>query len=139
MVLQKRVFLLVIALLFAVFSLAHSQNSILGFAPASAARETKIEKTFKAIPSPAQERRQHRIFTAEPHLAGSKRNNYLADYIAGEWRKQGLEEVVLRRYDVYTTAPKSASLELIAPVHYSAGLREYPCSDDPDTKNPQVS
>ena len=64
-----------------------------------------MEQKFKALPSPDEERRQHRIFTAAPHLAGSKRNNELARYIAEQWRKQGLEDVVLRRYDVYSTAP----------------------------------
>jgi N-acetylated-alpha-linked acidic dipeptidase len=116
-----------------------AQHTISGFTPASAAREAAVEDKFKAIPSPAEARRQHRIFTAEPHLAGSKRNNDLAQYIASEWRKQGLEDVVVRRYDVYATEPKSASLEMIAPVAYRAGLREEGYDADPDTKNPRVS
>ncbi len=103
-----------------------SAQSILGFTPASAARETEIENKFKSIPTPDEERRQHRIFTQEPHIAGSKRNNELADYIADEWKKQGLEDVVIHRYDVYGTNPKSASLEMIAPTHYQALLRETP-------------
>jgi len=115
------------------------QDSILGFTPASAARQSKLEREFKAIPSPTEARRQHRIFTAEPHLAGSKRNNDLARYVASEWRKQGLEDIVIHRYDVYATMPKSASLEMIAPVRYRAGLREAAYAADPDTKNPRVS
>jgi N-acetylated-alpha-linked acidic dipeptidase len=118
---------------------ACSQGSILGFTAASAARELRFEENYKAIPLPAEERRQHRIFTAEPHLAGSKRNNDLARYIAAEWRKQGLEDVVIRRYDVYATFPKSASLEMVAPVAYRASLREEAYAVDPDTKNPRVS
>lgn len=118
---------------------AFSQDRILGFTPASAARQLGLEQKFKAIPSPAEARRQHRVFTAEPHLAGSKRNNELARYIAAEWRKQGLEDVIIHRYDVYATEPKSASLEMIAPVQYRASLREEPYAADPDTKNPRVS
>src|SRR5882672_8969556 len=118
---------------------AFAQSVILGFTPISAARQQEIETKFKAIPSPDEERRQHRIFTAEPHVAGSERNNELARYIADEWRKQGLEDVVIRRYDVYTTFPKSASLEMVAPVHYQASLREQPYDADPDTKNPAVT
>ena len=120
-------------------SVAHAQTPILGFTPASSARQTDIENKLKSIPSADEERRQHRIFTAEPHIAGSKRNNELADYIAEEWRKQGLEDVVIRRYDVYGTNPKSASLEMIAPVHYRATLREAPLDADPDSKNPAIS
>ena len=119
--------------------IAHSQTSILGFTPTSAAHQTAIETKFKSIPSPDEERRQHRIFTSEPHVAGSKRNNELADYIAGEWRKQGLEDVIIRRYDVYGTNPKAASLEMLAPVHYQATLREAALDADPDSKNPAIS
>ncbi|HLK33371.1 MAG TPA: hypothetical protein VKT29_09790, partial [Terriglobales bacterium] len=110
-----------------------------GFSAGVAGKERTVEQKFRAIPSPAEERRQHRIFTAEPHIAGSRRNNQLARYIAAEWKKQGLEEVVTRRYDVYSTAPRSTSLELVSPVHYVAGLREQPYAVDPDTKNPRVS
>ena len=112
---------------------------ILGFTPTSAAHETAIEEKFKSIPTPDEERRQHRIFTAEPHVAGSKRNNELAEYIRDEWKKQGLEDVIIRRYDVYGTNPKSASLEMIAPTHYQAALREAPLPGDDDSKNPAIT
>jgi N-acetylated-alpha-linked acidic dipeptidase len=118
---------------------AMPQASILGFTSTSAARQSDIEKKFKAIPTPAEERRQHRIFTAEPHIAGSKRNNDLARYIADQWRKQGLEDVVIREYDVYSTAPRSSSLEMVAPIRCRASLREKTYGVDPDTKNPRVS
>ncbi|HZQ68819.1 MAG TPA: serine hydrolase [Terriglobales bacterium] len=131
--------LISVCLCFAVTVRAQTQNAITGFASPNVARETQIEASFKAIPSANEERRQHRIFTAEPHIAGSKRNNELARYIASEWRKQGLEDIVIRRYDVYSTAPKSASLEMVAPIHFRASLREQAYDVDPDTKNPRVS
>jgi len=118
---------------------SQAQSPILGFAPAAAAREVKVENKFKAIPSPDEERRQHHIFTAEPHVAGSPRNNELARYIADEWRQEGLEDVVIRRYDVYGSSPKFTSLEMIAPVHYRAILREMPVPGDPDLKNKSIS
>jgi N-acetylated-alpha-linked acidic dipeptidase len=118
---------------------AQTQTSILGFSPSSAAHEADIETTFKAIPSPEEERRQHHIFTAEPHVAGSPRNNELARYIADEWRQEGLEDVVIRRYDVYGSNPKFTSLEMVAPVHYRAVLREMPVPGDPDLKNKSIS
>ena len=114
-------------------------QTILGFTPASAAHESEIEKTFKSIPNPDEARRQHRIFTQEPHIAGSKRNNELAEYIRNEWKKQGLEDVVIHRYDVYGTNPKSAELEMIAPTSYKAMLRESPLPGDEDSRNPAIS
>ena len=118
---------------------AHAQSSILGFTPTSSAHETEVESKFKSIPTPDEERRQHRTFTQEPHVAGSKRNNELAEYIRDEWKKQGLEDVIIRRYDVYGTNPKSAALEMLAPVHYQATLRETPLPGDEDSKNPATS
>ena len=50
-------------------------------------------------------------FTAEPHPAGSERNHELALYVAEEWKKQGLEDVVIHRYDVLNTAPLEVSLD----------------------------
>jgi N-acetylated-alpha-linked acidic dipeptidase len=117
---------------------SHAED-MLGFTNAGAARQAAIETRFKAIPTAAEAQRQHRIFTAEPHLAGSKRNNYLARYIAAEWKKQGLEDIVLRRYDVYNSEPKEISLEMVEPVKYRAKLREAAYPQDPDTKNPGIS
>jgi N-acetylated-alpha-linked acidic dipeptidase len=131
--------LLALALNSPPFTQAQTQPSILGFTPSSAAHETKIENQFKGIPSPEEERRQHHIFTAEPHVAGSERNNELARYIADEWRSEGLEDVVIRRYDVYGSNPKSTFLEMTAPVHYRALLREMPVPGDPDMKNKSIS
>ena len=116
-----------------------SQTSILGFTPSSAAREAEIENKFKTIPSPDEERRQHHLFTTEPHAAGSARNNELARYIADQWRTEGLEDVVIRRYDVYGSNPKYTSLEMVAPIHYRALLRELPLPGDPDLKNKSIS
>ncbi len=118
---------------------AQAQTYILGFTTSAAAHEVELENKFKAIPSPDEERRQHHIFTAEPHVAGSARNNELARYIADEWRNEGLEDVIIRRYDVYGSNPKSTFLEMTAPVHYRAILRELPVPGDPDMKNKSIS
>jgi N-acetylated-alpha-linked acidic dipeptidase len=59
--------------------------------------------------------------------------------MAAEWRKQGLENVVIRQYDVYSSEPKSTSLEMISPVPFKASLREAAYDEDPDTKNPRIS
>ena len=126
-------------LLISVFPTTAPAQSILGFTPTSAAREAAVESKFKSVPTPDEERRQHRIFTAEPHIAGSKRNNELAEYIRDEWKKQGLEDVIIRRYDVYGTNPRSVSLEMIAPTHYQAVLREAPLDPDPDSKSSAIS
>ena len=112
---------------------------IQGFTAAHAAPERLLESDFQAIPSPEKAREWHRTLTAEPHPAASERNNQLAAFIADAWRKQGWEDVTLRRYDVWHSRPRSVALEMTAPVQYTASLREDPYDADADTKNPSVS
>src|SRR6266849_5760283 len=112
---------------------------ILGFSPHHAAAEHHIESAFQSIPSPEKAREWHRTLTAEPHPAASARNNYLADFVADAWRKQGWEDVTLRRYDVLHSRPRSISLEMTEPVPFTASLREDAYDIDPDTKKPAVS
>ena len=116
-----------------------ASTPILGFTAAHAGAEHRLETEFQAIPSPERAREWHRTFTAEPHPAASERNNQLADFMADEWRKQGWEDVTLRRYEVLHSRPRSVALEMTAPVQYTASLREDPVDGDPDAKNPAVS
>ena len=70
----------------------------------------------------------------------ARKNDYeVAQYIAEEWKKQGLEDVVIRQYDVLGTRPVSTMLEMVAPKKYQAVLREQPYDVDPDTKNPEIA
>lgn len=143
----RRTLLIVCCLLFALVSALSAQRDnvgrisapILGFSAQHAETEHRLEASFQTIPSPEKAREWHHTFTAEPHPAASERNNQLAEFIADEWRKQGWEDVTLRRYDVLHSRPRSVSLEMVAPVAYTAGLREDPYDADPDTKNPAVS
>ena len=110
-----------------------------GFSEPAAHTELQLEREFKAIPSPDRAREWHHYFTAEPHPAGSARNNELARYIADEWKKQGWEDVVIRQYDVWHSSPREIQVEMIAPVRFQASLREDSYDADPDTKDSRVS
>jgi N-acetylated-alpha-linked acidic dipeptidase len=121
----------------------HSQQpapeaKIMGFSPAAATSQSALEQQYKGMISRDEARKFHRYFTAEPHPAGSERNNELARWIADQWKEQGLEDIKLHRYDVLTSFPKEVALEMVAPVAYKALLREQPIDVDPDTKNPNV-
>src|ERR1017187_7491511 len=109
-----------------------------GYSAGRARDEQAIEQRFRAIPTPAEERKQHRYFTAEPHPAGSPRNHDLALYVERLWNEQGLEDVRTHRYDVLTSLPRSITVEMVAPTAYHASLREDPYDADPDTKNPAI-
>ena len=109
-----------------------------GYSREGARAERDIEARFRAVPSPGEEQKQHRYFTAEPHPAGSERNHELALHIAKTWEQQGLEEVRIHSYDVLTSLPRSITVEMIAPAAYLASLREDPYDIDPDTRNPAI-
>jgi N-acetylated-alpha-linked acidic dipeptidase len=112
---------------------------ISGFTPAGAAAEVKLETQFKSAISTDSIRDYHRYFTSVPHPAGTKADHDVAQHIAEEWKNQGLEDVVIRQYDVLGTRPISTMLEMVAPRKYAALLREEQYAVDPDTANPDVS
>ena len=115
-----------------------SDKPLMGFTAASSAHQREIEKKLNDSISPDRERDFHRYFTSEPHPAGTEQNKKVAEYIADQWKQQGLEDVVIRQYDVLSSLPKEVSLEMVAPIQYKAGLREAAYDVDPDTKNPTV-
>jgi N-acetylated-alpha-linked acidic dipeptidase len=112
---------------------------ITGFSSGAAAGENATELRYRANVSADQISKFHRYLTAEPHPAGSPRNNELAQWVAAQWREQGLEDVTIHQYEVLNSSPRDISLEMIAPKKYRATLREAPYEVDPDTKNPNVS
>ncbi|MBI2677867.1 MAG: M28 family metallopeptidase [Candidatus Koribacter versatilis] len=130
--------LLVAAGVTALFAQQNGGAAIMGFSPKAAAAEANVETKFKTMISPEKAREFHRIFTAEPHPAGTARNNELAQYIAHTWKKQGLD-VAVHRYDVLNSSPRELALEMVSPIQYKAGLREAAYAEDPDTSNPRVS
>src|SRR5690242_6010930 len=86
-------------------------DTIMGFTPKSTTMQHQLEDRFKALITPEGERVFHRYFTSEPHPAGTEQNRKVAEYIAETWRKQGIEDVVIRQYDVLSSLPTEISLE----------------------------
>jgi N-acetylated-alpha-linked acidic dipeptidase len=118
---------------------ASSSLKIMGFSPRNAVEETKLEDRLKSMVSSDEIRKYHRYLTSHPHPAGTTHDYEVAQYIANEWTNQGLEGVTIHRYDVLGTRPVSTMLEMVAPKHFTAGLREAAYAVDPDTANAEVS
>jgi N-acetylated-alpha-linked acidic dipeptidase len=110
-----------------------------GYSPRAAEQESAIETRYRATISADEITKFHRYLTAEPHPAGSARNNELAQWVAQQWRQQGLEDVTIHEYDVLNSSPREISLEMVKPRHFRASLREDAYDVDPDTKNPNIS
>jgi N-acetylated-alpha-linked acidic dipeptidase len=124
----------------AVLALAAAPDlaKISGFSPRAAAQEIITENSFRESISTPEIIQFHRYLTAEPHPAGSARNNELAQWVAEQWRQQGLENVTVHQYDVLGSSPRKISLEMVKPTEYRALLLEAPDNVDPDTRNPKV-
>ena len=89
-------------------------NPMVGFSARGAAEEISIEQRFRSLASTEQISKFHRYLTSEPHPAGSARNNELAQWVAEQWRQQGLEDVTIHEYDVLNSRPREISLEMVA-------------------------
>jgi N-acetylated-alpha-linked acidic dipeptidase len=131
-------FVLAISVGFAAFATSSDTSPMVGFSARGAAEEMSIEQLFRSMASTEQISKFHRYLTSEPHPAGSARNNELAQWVAEQWRQQGLEDVTVHQYDVLNSRPREISLEMVHPGHYRASLREDPYDVDPDTKNPKA-
>src|SRR5262249_44504551 len=89
------------------------QAPMTGYAVGSARAERRVEDRFAALPPPDEARKHHRFLTAEPHPAGSARNNELAQHIAALWKQQGWEDVRVHRYDVLSSYPREVAVEMV--------------------------
>ena len=82
-------------------------------------------------------RTQHRIFTKEPHMAGSVRNYELAQYVAKQWKDYGLEDVQLIEHPVYLPWPIRYEATLVG-ANEKLSLKEEPIPEDKDSYNKDV-
>jgi len=109
-----------------------------GFSAEGSGVERAVEARLAALADPQRIRERHRYFTALPHPAGSARNRELAEHIERTWREQGLEQVVLHRYDVLQSMPREIVVEMVAPERRRFSLREAAYPEDPDSAQPGI-
>jgi len=107
-------------------------DPIPGFSASRAASQRTLEARLVAELDTETTGRFFRYLTEEPHPAGSERNYQLAEYTRDRFIEYGLENVDLRRYDVYLPFPRSVSVRMTRPVEYQASLKEdgYPVDKD---------
>lgn len=71
--------------------------------------------------------------TKAPHVAGSKRNAQLAEYLVNTLRRFGYQ-VKRHKYEVLLPYPIQVQVEMVEPAAFSASLREEPLELDLDTQ-----
>ena len=100
-----------------------------GFSPLHLAAQQAIERRIARFPSTRRIETDHRFLTAEPHVAGSKRDRVLAEWTRDQWRAAGLDEVEIVEHDVLLPEARDATVEMLTPRPWTATLRER--ADDP--------
>ncbi|HEV2380718.1 MAG TPA: M28 family metallopeptidase [Terriglobia bacterium] len=86
----------------------------LGFSPRSFEIEDGWEQRYLKLPNSRQCERFLRRLTSEPHVAGTPGDRRVTDFIAEEFRRDGLETEVME-YQVLLSYPKRVSLEMTQP------------------------
>ncbi len=125
-----------IALTAAVLSLmlrASTPQTPLGFTSRSFAAERFWEEKLMGSISAERCRTDLRKLTSEPHVAGTPGDRRVSEYIASQFRADGLETEVVE-YRVLLSYPKHVSLDLVTPVTRRLANPEPPIAGDPDTQ-----
>jgi N-acetylated-alpha-linked acidic dipeptidase len=104
-----------------------------GFSRANAVRIKPLESQLLRTIRPENCRREHRIFTEKPHMAGSPRNYELAQYVAKQWRAYGLEDVKLIEHPVYLPWPTRYEATLMGATEEKLSLKEEAIPQDKDS------
>lgn len=104
-----------------------------GFTQKSFARERRWEEQIIYLASSERCRDYERRLTSEPHVAGTPGDDRISEYIASEFRADGLETNVIE-YKVLLSYPSHVGLELIEPVRRKLANPEPPIAGDPDTQ-----
>ncbi|MGI8732576.1 MAG: M28 family metallopeptidase [Pyrinomonadaceae bacterium] len=110
----------------------------LGFSRQRAATLQPLETQLQETIRPERCRREHRIFTEKPHMAGSKRNYELAQYVAQQWREYGLQDVTLIEHPVYLPWPVRYEATIVGRVEEKLSLKEEPIPEDKDSYSTEV-
>ncbi|QEC75025.1 transferrin receptor-like dimerization domain-containing protein [Mucilaginibacter ginsenosidivorax] len=111
------------------------QKTLIGFTPASSAKQLETEKTFDAGLSPQRIGETIKALSAFPHNIGSPGSKAVADKILAMYKSYGLDAHI-ETYTVLYPTPKTRVLELTAPTTYTAILKEQAVPEDATSGQP---
>ena len=111
---------------------AVSQTPLRGFREADSKSERDWESKARELPRAAHIRLYMERMAARPHQAGSAADRAVAEYAAGLLKEWGLDARI-EAFEALLPYPTSRSLELVAPVHFRARLKEPGIAEDKDT------
>jgi N-acetylated-alpha-linked acidic dipeptidase len=98
-------------------------SSMLGFSVAHASDERSLEQRFDHALNAADQREWMQRMASEPNQVGSAHDKANAQFMLQQFRAWGWEADI-ETFSVLYPTPKRIALQMIAPTHFTAKLRE---------------
>ncbi len=111
---------------------AMQEPGMRGFTRDQVAAERQQEDAFRALPKADNIREYNKTISADPHDAGSPGSMKVASYILTQFKSWGLDAHI-EQYQALMPRPINRVVELVAPVEYTAVLKEPAIPEDPDS------
>ncbi len=109
-----------------------------GFSPNQQAIQVKTEADFKQQQDPARFKQHLERLCSVPHVAGSKENEQVRDYIAETMRKAGWK-VDIYPHDIYLPkGPGDITVEVVTPMRVPINTKEFVFKEDKYSSDPRV-
>ena len=108
---------------------AGAAPSLEGFSPQAAGAEELLERRFDADLSPADLRSWLERLSEAPNHVGSPHDKANAEFLLAKFREWGWDASI-ERFSVLYPTPREELVELVAPGHFRALLREPPVEGD---------
>jgi len=105
----------------------------LGFSRARAEAHVELERRFLSLPSIDRIRESHQFLASQPHMAGSPRDEELAQWMRERFENFGLEQVNVATHEVLLPWPEDVSVEMTSPKSWRASMHEEPVPGDSQT------
>jgi N-acetylated-alpha-linked acidic dipeptidase len=106
------------------------QKSLMGFTPATSAKQLQTEQQFDQSISPARIGETLKDLAAVPHHVGSPGGKVVAEKILAKLKAYGFD-TKMQPYKVLFPTPKTRLLEMTGPTKYTAILKEKALAEDP--------
>jgi N-acetylated-alpha-linked acidic dipeptidase len=127
----------ILSLLLFIIAISAAQAQT-GFLGNNSSTQNKVEELFLKQQESERYKNHLRNLTKEPHIAGSKANERVRDYMADVMRKAGMK-VEIFPYDIYLPVmPGTASAALVTPIRLPLNNKEYINKEDPFSSDPNL-
>ncbi|NKF23117.1 transferrin receptor-like dimerization domain-containing protein [Solimonas marina] len=111
-----------------------SSATMPGYGAADATAQHQLEQAFDAGLNAEDLRGWMKQMAAEPNQVGSAHDKANAEFMLQQFKNWGWDAHI-ETFQVLYPTPKSTSLELIAPTHFTAALHEPPVAGDASSAN----